>query len=192
MTKNSPVQLFELIPGCSDASSRRALCLAQAFHPLCSSLLRLRLPLSVIWSCTLFKIHSQRCRHYINHWEKARLCTSFSEGLHAGLIQLPVKPRAHNSAEAEFVLIMMLKMPWGRAGTAGPMLVISHPEAVAICSGHSVSGEGKKKGGGWWKTHGMEYCYWLFAWPHWQVSWCSWRVFCFSEMMPSTVFLFQD
>lgn len=58
-----------------------------------------------------------------------------------------MKPRAQNSAEAEFVLIMMLKMPWSRAGTAGPALVISHPEAVAICSGHSVSGEGKKKGG---------------------------------------------
>lgn len=28
------------------------------------------------------------------------------------------------------------------------MLVISHPEAVAICSEHSGSGEGKKKGGG--------------------------------------------
>lgn len=48
MTKNSLMQLFELILGCSDASSRRVLSLAQAFHPLCSSLLRLRLPLSVI------------------------------------------------------------------------------------------------------------------------------------------------
>lgn len=64
-----------------------------------------------------------------------------------------MKPRAHNSAEAEFVLIMMLKMPWSRAGTAGPMLVISHPEAVAICSGHSVSGEGKKRGGGGDEKH---------------------------------------
>lgn len=47
---------------------------------------------------------------------------------------------------------MILKMPWGRAGTAGPMLVISHPEAVAICSEHSGSGEGKKKGGGVMKS----------------------------------------